>query len=348
MNQVARDGVLVSVVIPAYNAGSTLGETLRSVLAQTHPTLDVVVVDDGSRDDTPRVAAAFGERVRVISQANAGIATARNVSLRAARGDFIALLDADDLCEPERIAVQLKYLLQHPDLLLCSSDFSGFDQSGLLASSYCGEYYARCSAAQGGPQARYPEHDELDITDCLGESVPGPVRVRTMRGRVYQELALGNFIHPPTVMFRRRALEAAGMFDQNVRIVCEWEWFVRVARQGPIGYLDRPLLRYRRSPSQITVSPLTAEDSLRVALLIHERDPELRRHAPRAVRQHLGRLSLSAAYAMAPVRRMHALGLLAASALRYRTLEPRSAVTLAKALLPGAAQRLLRKLRPAR
>lgn len=343
-----RDKILVSVLIPAYNAGATLGETLRSVLAQTHPTLDVVVVDDGSRDDTAAVAASFGERVRVIRQENSGIATARNASLRAARSDFMALLDADDICEPERIAVQLKFMLEHPDLLLCSSDFSGFDHTGMLARSYCGEYYSRCSAEQGGPQARYPDHGELDITDCLEPGTEKPASVRIMHGRVYEELTLGNFVHPPTVMFRRQAIERAGIFDQNVRIVCEWEWFVRVARQGPIGYVDRPLLRYRRSPSQITLNPLTAEDSLRVALLIHRRDPELRRRAPQEVRRHLGRLSLSAAYALASERRIRSLGLLAVSAVRYRTIDSRSLVTLAKALLPRAGLRLLRKMRSRR
>ena len=114
MSERERERVLVSIAIPAHNAASTLGDTLRSVLAQTHPTLDIIVVDDGSTDNTAEVAASFGERVRVIRQTNAGISRSRNVSLEAARGEFIALLDADDLCEPERIAAQLKYLLYRP------------------------------------------------------------------------------------------------------------------------------------------------------------------------------------------------------------------------------------------
>lgn len=345
MTLTARQRIVVSVAIPAHNAGTTLAETLRSVLAQTHPALDVVVVDDGSTDNTADIAASFGDRVRVVRQANAGISSARNASLEACRGDFIALLDADDLCEPERIAVQLEYMLRNPDLLLCSSDFSGFDHTGMLARSYCGHYYSRCSAAQGGPQARYPQHGEIDISGCLAESPAQEQRVPTLHGQVYDELVLGNFIHPPTVMIRREALEKAGRFDTQFRIGCEWEWLVRVARAGPVGYIDRPLLRYRRSPTQVTHNPQTALDALQVAQLIHRRDPAIRRRIPDAVRRHLGNLHLSAAYALSEQRPATALRLLMISALRYHTLRRSSLATLVRLSLPGGALRRLRQFR---
>ena len=345
MTRQSRESILVSVAIPAHNAGDTLAETLRSVLAQTHQTLDIVVVDDGSSDDTADVAASFGERIRVVRQPNAGISRARNVSLDACRGAFIALLDADDICEPERIAVQLEYMLQNPELLLCSSDFSGFDHTGMLARSYCGHYYKRCSAEQGGPQARYAQRGTLDISDCLSETPAQEQRVSTLHGLVYDELVLGNFIHPPTVMIRRETLEKVGSFDVQFRIGCEWEWLVRVARAGPVGYIDRPLLRYRRSPTQVTHNPQTALDALHVAQLIHRRDPSVRRRAPRAVRHHVGGLYLSAAYALSEQRPITALELLLASIFRYRTLRRTSLATLIRVLLP---KRLLGSLRQTR
>lgn len=345
MTPIPREQILVSVAIPAYNAGATLGETLRSVLAQTHRTLEVIVVDDGSADDTADVAASFGERVRVVRQANSGISHSRNASLQACRGAFIALLDADDLCEPERIAVQLEYMLRNPELLLCSSDFSGFDQSGVLARSYCGHYYARCSTAQGGPEARYGERGELDIRDCLAEPQEQPQRVPTLHGRVYDELVLGNFIHPPTVMIRRETLDKVGTFDPRFRIGCEWEWLVRVARAGPVGYIDRPLLRYRRSSTQVTHNPQTALDALDVALLIHRRDSTIRQRAPEAVRRHLGGLYLNAAYALSERRPARALRLLAMSTLRYRTVGRASMATLLRLSLPSKVLNGLRQVR---
>ena len=337
-----REDILVSVAIPAHNASDTLAETLRSVLGQTHPSLDIVVVDDGSTDETANVASSFGDRVRLVRQPNAGISRARNASLEACRGEFIALLDADDICEPERIAVQLKYLLQNPEILLCSSDFSGFDHTGVLARSYCGHYYKRCSPEQGGPAARYAERGTLDIGDCLPESPTQPQSVSTLHGHVYEQLVLGNFVHPPTVMIRRETLDKVGMFDAQFRIGCEWEWLVRVARAGPIGYIDRPLLRYRRSPTQVTHNPQTALDALHVALLIHRRDPSLRRHAPEAVRRHLGGLYLSAAYALSEHRPATALRLLAVSAVRYGILRRTSLATLIRIVVP---ERLLDALR---
>ena len=345
MTLVERQRILVSIAIPAFNAGATLRDTLRSVLAQTHPTLDIVVVDDGSTDDTAEVAASFGERVRLIRQPNAGISRTRNTSLQAARGEFIALLDADDLCEPERIAVQLEYMLRNPNLLLCSSDFSGFDDTGILAHSYCGHYYSRCSTAQGEPRARYPMRGELDISDCLVEFPQQQQRVPTLQGQVYDELVLGNFIHPPTVMIRRDTIDKVGMFDPRFRIGCEWEWLTRVARAGPVGYLDRPLLRYRRSPTQVTHDPQTSLDALHVAQLLHARDPSIRQRAPRAVRRHLGGLCVDAAYALSETQPTTALRLLATGALRYHTVRRGSLAALVRLSLPTWLLQAMRQAR---
>ena len=336
---------VVSVVIPAYNAGATLGDSLRSVLAQTLRPAQVIVVDDGSSDDTAAVAQGFGDPVVLLRRANGGIARARNAALAVATGEFIALLDADDLCEPERLAVQVEYLRRNPRVLLCSSDFSAFDDSGELDRSYCGHYYTRCDVAHGGPQARYQDKGELDISGCLGPARTDEHRVHTLQGDVHDELMLGNFVHPPTVMFRREVLAMAGAFDPEIAIACEWEWFVRVAEHGPLGYIDRPLVRYRRSAGQISRSPLMALDSLRVALLLHQRDPRLRQRDPATVRQQLGELSSHAAYAMAESRPATALRLLAVSAFRYHALQRSSASTFLRAVLPAPVIRFLRRLR---
>ena len=101
---------LVSVVIPTYNAAATIGETLDSVRAQTHRRLDIVVVDDGSTDRTPEIVrahAAQDGRVRLLQQANAGVAAARNAAIAAGQGEFIAPIDADDLWRRDKIERQL-------------------------------------------------------------------------------------------------------------------------------------------------------------------------------------------------------------------------------------------------
>ena len=340
----------VSVVIAAYNAAATLGETLRSVRAQACADVEVVVVDDGSTDATRAMLEAEGARVRAFHQENAGIGAARNRGMREARGAFIALIDADDVCEPGRLRIQLDYLLAHPDLLLCSTDFSSFDDSGMIEASSIGSYYSRCGASHGGVRARYDHHAGFALPVAACGRAAGS-EVASHSGRVFEQLLLGNFIHPPTVMFRREALELAGNFDPSIRIACEWEWLVRVAQAGPVGYIDLPLLRYRRSASQISSSTAMNLDSLRVAKAMQRRYARLRVLDPRVARRQLGQLELQAAYAMAPVRRIIAFALLASSVMRRGVLGPLTLPTCARVLLPSAALRGLRaarrRLRPA-
>lgn len=120
---------LVSVIIPAYNAAPYIAEALRSVLAQTHGALDIIVVDDGSTDDTAAIAASLGDpRIRVVSQPNGGVSAARNKGLDLAKGEFIAFHDADDGMEPTNLEEKLNTLLSHQvdwvfgDLILCDHE----------------------------------------------------------------------------------------------------------------------------------------------------------------------------------------------------------------------------------
>ena len=338
-------GPLVSVVIPAHNASRTLRETLDSVFAQNYAPLEVVVVDDGSTDDTWKVLASFGDSIRVIRQPQGGIARSRNAGVHAASGPLIALLDADDLCEPDRIATQVEVLRRFPQIVLCSSDFSAFDSNGSLGDSYCGTYYRQCSAAMGGPAARYSHRASIDVG--VGPAPIGGERrdVQVYYGSVYGELVHGNFVHPPTVMFRRELLDEVGLFDVDVSIVCEWDWFVKVARVGDLGFIDRPLLRYRRSATQISANWRTSLDSLQVARRICGRDPSLYAREPGRFRRHFGHLSLDAASACVEHDRWKALRLLIDGSLRYRTLHKSMLRTLAKAVLPEPLRERVRRLR---
>jgi glycosyltransferase involved in cell wall biosynthesis len=347
MNPEEVQAGLVSILICTYNGGDFLGGTLESALKQTYAPLEVIVVDDGSSDGTWELLQSYGARIRAIRQENGGVAAARNTGLRSARGEFIALMDHDDLCEIERIAVQVAFLRQHPDLALCSSDFSAFDQNGPLATSYCGEYYSQCHSSRGGVMARYPEQDSLDVTDCLHPKPSGPVLVPTYLGRVYEELALGNFVHPPTVMFRRSLLAEVGDFDTTARNMCDWDWLVRAARVARIGFIHRSLLRYRRSETQISSSrhqPRASVDALHVAQRICERDPVLYRKRSALFRAHLGEMCLDAANCNAELRRLTAMRLLLASVFRYATVQDQTFRTLFKILTPTSLLNSIRKL----
>jgi hypothetical protein len=112
----------VSVVIPTYNYGRYVGEAIDSALAQSAPPHEVIVVDDGSTDDTPAVLARYAGRVRVIRQANAGLSAARNAGIRAAGGEWVAFLDSDDAFHPRKLELQLAAAARRPDLHLIATD----------------------------------------------------------------------------------------------------------------------------------------------------------------------------------------------------------------------------------
>ncbi|HEY2988594.1 MAG TPA: glycosyltransferase family A protein [Candidatus Binatia bacterium] len=117
---------LISCIVPVFNGERYLRETLDSILAQTYRPLEVVVIDDGSTDGTSAIVADYGVQVRYLWQANSGPATARNLGLSAARGDYVAFLDADDLWHPEKLARQMARFGTRPEIDLCFSRFENF------------------------------------------------------------------------------------------------------------------------------------------------------------------------------------------------------------------------------
>ena len=120
----------VTAVIPTYNYARFVGRAIDSVLAQTYPGIECVVVDDGSTDDTPAVLARYAGRIQVISQPNRGVSAARNAGIRAARGDGIALLDADDVWKPTKIAKQVALLQGAPDVSVVGCGIEVVDGAG--------------------------------------------------------------------------------------------------------------------------------------------------------------------------------------------------------------------------
>ncbi|WP_170599921.1 glycosyltransferase family 2 protein [Ruegeria arenilitoris] len=123
-----------SIIVPAYNTAATLTETLASLLSQTHDDFEIIIVDDGSQDETPAIARAHATdpKVRVIRQENRGLAGARNTGIAAARGDFVGFCDADDLWLPEKLATHVRHLQAEPDVAISYSGSAMVDEGGRL------------------------------------------------------------------------------------------------------------------------------------------------------------------------------------------------------------------------
>ncbi len=199
----------ISVVIPAYNAARLLPETLRSVLAQTLPADEVLVIDDGSTDDTADVAEAFGAPVRVIRRSNARQAASRNFGVQEATGEWIAFIDADDLWLPNKLERQMQELVENPRADLC--------------------YTARVHFI------------ETDGVKKMGSTVhvppPEGIRKALFRNTVFM---------PSSVLMRRSAFLASGGFDTSFRILEDWDLWMRLEKAGTeFVACEDPMLLYR-------------------------------------------------------------------------------------------------------
>jgi glycosyltransferase involved in cell wall biosynthesis len=291
---------LVSVVIPSFNGARFLGEAIDSVLAQTHPAIEVLVVDDGSVDETPALVARYGERVRYLRQENRGLAAARNTGIRAARGAYVAFLDHDDRFLPAKIAAQAGLL-------------DARDEVGLVYTGWC-------------------------FIDDQGQPLPPTGWVRR-EGDLLAEVLLGNIIYPAATMLRRTLLDEVGGFDEARTGVEDWELWLRLSRRGVLwACVDEPLLEYRVHAAQMHKHGAGRRLSNRLAVLSQvfadpRLPPAVRALEPRAFQSAY--LRGAADYYAAGERGEGGKAFLAALRARPAILaEPRSLYEFCRLLVP--------------
>lgn len=289
----------VSVIIPSYNAEAYIEEALASVRAQTLPDVEVVLVDDGSRDRTVQVAQRFlgAMDLRILEQANAGPAAARNFGIRSARADYCAFLDSDDLMVPERLAAQVQVLDADEEISLVHTDLQTFNEGGVVHAT------------------------RRAFSDPCG-------------GRVLDRLLLDNFITTSTVMARKSRLLEAGLFNVGRRVSEDYELWLKMSQRWPIAYLEQALTRYRYSPGSLSHNKfVTGRSALEVVEEFWSRNPDYARTAAHQRRRSLARhLAFTGTSASKEGKRGAALAYL----LRSLANEPGNAETwknLAKALV---------------
>jgi len=238
----------ISVVIPAYNAATTLAQTLACVRAQTFTDFEVIVVDDGSADATCQIARDFAHkdaRFRLVCQANAGVAAARNAGLALARGEFIAPLDADDLWHADKLVRQVQRF------------------------------------ATAGPGAVLVYSWSADI-DATGRILMRRLDLDRFEGDVYAALVLGNFIgNASAPLIRARDLRAIGGWDPGLRAQgaqgCEdWQAYLRLAERGDFALAPGFLIGYRQSTAAMSRQVAVMRRSYKLVLAeARSRHPEL-------------------------------------------------------------------------
>jgi len=206
----------VSAIVTAYNGGQFIRDALESILAQTRPVDEVVVIDDGSTDDTAPIVERYAERgVRLVRQENRGLPEARNRGIRETTGELIAFLDCDDMWLPEKTKIQVDYLADHPQVGLATCLTSWWEpQSGRR-----GFWKPRLPGANGTRR-------QLVVHNAVGNA--------------------------SAVMVRRHVLEDVGQFDSNQIWAEDWELWRRVAERWRIESVDCPLIIYRSTSNSLT------------------------------------------------------------------------------------------------
>lgn len=220
----SQDIPRVSVVVPAFNVKAFIAEAIRSVEMQGVPAVEILVIDDGSRDGTADYVEEHFPAVRLFRKENGGSATARNVGLREAKGEYIAFLDADDVWLPGKLKAQLDYFEAHPDIAMLGTGFA--------------PWVADASGKFDDPAALAVGNAEIE---------PGAIDPEAS-GWGYHKMLLDNYVWTTTVMMRRALVEKIGLFDETLRLGQDYDFFLRASRETEIHVLKGVFAVYRQHP----------------------------------------------------------------------------------------------------
>ena len=221
---------LVSVIIPTFNRSSMVVEAVESVLAQSYAELEVIVVDDGSTDDTRERLRSYGQRlILVVNEKNRGVSAARNRGIRQSRGEFVALLDSDDLWRPGKIQRQLDFFSAHPRAMICQTE----------------EIWVR-RGRRVNPRQKHRKYSGYIFPHCL------PLCI----------------VSPSAVMIKRELLSRVGLFDEQLPACEDYDLWLRIAAHEPIFLLGEPLIVKRGGHDDQLSRTVPSMDKYRIESLL--------------------------------------------------------------------------------
>ena len=255
----------VSVIIPCYNAGDYIAETIESVLRQTLSPAEIVVVDDGSTDRSREVLHRFGDRIVVLGKANGGPASARNLGIARSTGDYIAFLDSDDLWVEEKLERQVAFMEANPAIGLL------FSEAWMFREEKGEKVLLRKIGYTGDP--------------------------------TFRQLLHGDYIPNSTVLLRRRCVERVGLLNEKRELIAveDYEYWMRIAHEFPLAGMAEPLAWYRIREGNLMGDGREIDRGLNLALAaiaeIEHRYPEMWEEYGVDRRSLLARLHLRAGFA---------------------------------------------------
>ena len=217
MQKPVEQDPLVSIIIPNYNHAQYVGDAIWSVLTQEYRNFEIIVVDDGSTDNSREVITQFGDKVQYIHQKNAGLSAARNTGIKASKGVLIGVLDADDMYESIFLSTLVVTLQENPD----------------ADGVYCGyQFVDHKNNLLPQIEARPVDHDKL-----------------------YDALLDGNFFVPESIFLRRYVYDNVGLFDETLRACEDWDVWLRVTKKYKIVHSPNILTRHRILPGSMSTDP---------------------------------------------------------------------------------------------
>ena len=208
----------ISILMPVFNGAAYVNQAIESALAQTYQDFELIIVNDGSTDNSAEVIRPYlaDPRTRYLEQPNGGVAAARNAAIRVAHGRYIGFLDQDDLWLPEKLDLQVQYLHGHPDVGMVHANQSYIDSDS--------------------------RHTRLPFDDGFAK----------VSGWCFRDLFIRNRIAVLTVLARKSALDSVGPLNETIPGGDDYEMWMRISKHFPIGHLDRILAHYRTHGSNVS------------------------------------------------------------------------------------------------
>lgn len=231
MASAVNEEVLVSVIIPTYNRAGMVGRAIDSVLRQTYDKYEIIVIDDGSVDDTQRVVEQGYPQVHFIRKENGGASSARNKGMMVAKGELIAFLDADDVWFEDKLERQVELMTSDPSVPLCFTDCRPVRDGRVLHES------GIRSGRGFRPGGDYAYHDMINGFNVL----------------------------PSCTMVRKDLVFKYGLFNEELSLCEDWDLFLKISTEGPIAYIDVPLLdRYLGDDNLTTKTEVWMRSSIKI------------------------------------------------------------------------------------
>ena len=227
MNQ--KNENLVSVILPTYNRAWTLKDAIDSVLFQDYPYIELIVIDDGSEDNTQELLCAYKNKIVVLTQENFGVSAARNTGIKKSRGEFIALLDSDDAWDKRKISCQVAFFKHHPEALICQTE-------------------------------------EIWIRN--GKRVNPKGKHKKPSGMIFEPSLNLCLVSPSAVMMKRELFNMKGYFNEDFTVCEDYDLWLRISSTLPVFLIDKPYT-IKRGGHKDQLSNFHSQDKFRIRSLLN-------------------------------------------------------------------------------